>query len=51
MLMRIKKLDFCFENVPVRVIADRNHPEIKLAGLSVGPFEEGNEYEVYYWIA
>jgi len=24
---------------------------MKLAGLNVGPFQEGNEYEVYYWIA
>jgi GINS complex protein helical bundle domain len=45
-----KKLDFCFENSLVKIIADRNYPEIKLAGLSVGPFEEGNEYEIQYWI-
>ena len=49
--VQIEKMDFCFENSLVRVVADRNHPEINLAGLSVGPFEEGNEYEVYYWIA
>ena len=24
---------------------------MKLAGLSVGPFQQGNEYDVYYWIA
>jgi len=40
-----------FENSPVKVIANRNCPEIKLAGLTVGPFEEGNGYEVLYWIA
>jgi len=51
MAMKIKNLDFCFENLLVRVVADRNYPEIRLAGLSAGPFEEGNEYEVYYWIA
>ena len=51
MPMEIEKLDFCFENLLVRVTADRNYPEIQLAGLSVGPFEEGNDYEVYYWIA
>ena len=51
MPMKIENLDFCFENLLVRVTADRNYPEIKLAGLSAGPFEEGNEYEVYYWIA
>jgi hypothetical protein len=51
MSMKIEKLDFCFENSLVRVTADRNYPKIKLAGLSAGPFEEGNDYEVYYWIA
>ncbi|MBN1358425.1 DNA replication complex GINS family protein [Candidatus Bathyarchaeota archaeon] len=51
MPMEIEKLDFCFENLLVRVTADKNYPEIKLAGLSVGPFEEGNDYELYYWIA
>ena len=48
---RIKALDFSFENSLVRIAANRNVPEIKLAGLSMGPFEEGNEYEVYYWAA
>jgi hypothetical protein len=51
MVVPIEKMDFCYENSLVRVIADRNYPEIRLAGLSAGPFEEGNEYEVYYWIA
>jgi hypothetical protein len=51
MLLKIRNLDFCFENSLVKIIANRNYPEIKLAGLSVGPFEEGNEYEVYHWIA
>jgi hypothetical protein len=46
-----RNLDFCFENSLVKVIADRNYPEMKLTGLSVGPFEEGNEYEVFYWVA
>ena len=35
----------------MKITANRNYPETKLAGLNVGPFEEGNEYEVYYWIA
>ena len=47
----IKKLDFCFENLLVKVIADLDHPIITLAGLSLGPFREGNEYEVHYWVA
>ncbi len=48
---KVKAIDFMFENSPVKVIANRNCPEIKLAGLTVGPFEEGNEYEIMYWVA
>jgi len=47
----IDTLDFCYENSPVKIVANRNFAEVKLAGLNVGPFEEGNEYEVHYWIA
>ncbi len=49
--MKIENLDFCFENLLVKIVANRNYPEIQLAGLSAGPFAEGNEYEVHYWIA
>ena len=48
---KICTLDFCYENSMVKIIANRNCPEIKLAGLTVGPFDEGNEYEVYFWVA
>jgi len=44
-------MDFCYKNSMVRIVANRNCPEIKLAGLTVGPFDEGNEYEVYFWVA
>jgi len=47
----IKDTDFIFENTPVKIIINRNCPEIELAGLKIGPFEEGKEYEVRYWIA
>jgi len=47
----IEDADFEFENTPVKVTARRNCPEIKLAGLTVGPLEEGKEYELMYWIA
>jgi hypothetical protein len=50
-LVRMDGLDFMFENSLVRVVASRSCAEIRLAGLSVGPFEEGNEYEVCYWVA
>jgi hypothetical protein len=49
--VKIKNLDFSFENSRLKIVANRNCPEIKLAGSKVGPFEEGNEYEVQYWIA
>ena len=48
---KICTLDFCYENSLVKVVANRNCAEIKLAGLTVGPFDEGNEYEVYFWVA
>jgi len=48
---KIHTLDFCFENSMVKIVANRNCPEIKLAGLTVGPFDEGNEYEIYFWVA
>jgi hypothetical protein len=51
MPLEIKDLDFRFENSPTRIVANRNHPEIKLAGITVGPLQEGNEYEVHNWIA
>lgn len=51
MPLKIENLDFLFENSLVNITANRNYPEIKLAGLSLGPFEEGNEYEVYFWAA
>lgn len=48
---KISTLDFCYENSLVKIVANRNQPEIKLAGLKIGPFDEGNEYEIYYWAA
>jgi hypothetical protein len=47
----IRDLDFSFENSRTRISANRDSPQIKLAGLNVGPFEEGKEYETYYWVA
>jgi len=49
--INIGNMDFKFEHSPVKIIANRNCPEIELAGLNVGPFEEGNEYEIQFWIA
>jgi len=47
----IRHVDFEFENTPVKIIVRRNCPEIQLAGLKVGPLEEGKEYELMYWVA
>ncbi len=50
-LSPIRDADFIFENSPVHIICNRNCPKIELAGLQIGPYEEGKEYEVQYWIA
>lgn len=47
----IEDTDFNFENKPVTIIANRSCSEIKLAGLKIGPLEEGKEYELRFWIA
>ncbi len=47
----IEDVNFVFENSPVRVIAVRSSPKFELVGLEVGPFEEGNEYSIKFWIA
>ncbi len=51
MATKISTLDFSYENSLVKIVANRNCPEIKLSGLTVGPFDEGNEYEAYFWVA
>ena len=50
-LTTIADSDFAFANSIVRVIANRNSSGIELAGVSIGPFEEGQEYEVLFWVA
>jgi hypothetical protein len=47
----LRRFDVEFLNTLVRVIALRNSPEIVLVGLIVGPFREGEIYNLYYWIA
>jgi len=50
-LTSIRDADFVFKNTLVKIMVNRNCSEIKLAGLKVGPFQEGKEYEVRFWIA
>jgi len=50
-LSPIKDIDFIYENTPVKITINRQCPEIQLAGLKIGPYEEGKEIEVRYWIA
>ena len=47
----IKDADFEFENMPVKVVANRNNSQIELPGIKVGPFTEGKDYEVRFWVA
>jgi hypothetical protein len=44
-------MDFEYENAPVRIIVSRKCPEIELGGFKIGPFDEGREYEVRFWVA
>lgn len=47
----IKDADFSYENTVIKIVANRNSPEIDLPGVKVGPFQEGKEYEVRLWVA
>ena len=47
----IRDADFVYENTPIKIVANRNSPEIDLPGVKIGPFEKGKEYEVRFWIA
>ena len=47
----VDDVDFEFENAPVRIVAVRNVSEIRVAGTVVGPYDEGREFEVKYWVA
>jgi hypothetical protein len=47
----ITDADFMFENALVKIAINRSYPKIELAGLEIGPFEEGKEYDVRFWIA
>ena len=51
MSLTIEDLDFDYENSSVHVVAVTNLQEITVAETTVGPLEEGKEYEMRYWIA
>ncbi|MEM2904874.1 MAG: hypothetical protein QW057_04095 [Candidatus Bathyarchaeia archaeon] len=40
-----------FENRPVKIIALRELPGLRLEGFTVGPYEEKREYEERLWVA
>lgn len=48
---QIKTVDSTFNISIVTVIANKNSEEKDFRGVKVGPFEEGNQYEIQYWIA
>lgn len=49
--LTVEDLDFNFENTLVKMIANRSSPEMKVAGETIGPLEEGKEFQVKYWVA
>jgi hypothetical protein len=50
-LTTIRDTDFVFKNRSVKIVANRDSPKIDLPGMKVGPFKEGKEYEVRFWVA
>ncbi len=50
-MMSIDDVDFDFENVLTRILVSRNIQELKVAGVELGPLEEGNEVDTRYWVA
>jgi len=44
-------IDFDYEDSPVRIMALTNIQEVTIADTTVGPLEEGKEFETRYWIA
>lgn len=49
--LSIEASDFLFENSFVTLTAMKNIPKIDLVGFFIGPFEEGCDYEVRFWVA
>ena len=49
--LTIDDSDLEFQNSMVKVVALGNLQELSVAETTVGPLEEGKEYEVRYWIA
>ncbi|UCH02514.1 MAG: DNA replication complex GINS family protein [Candidatus Bathyarchaeota archaeon] len=40
-----------FENSPTRIVIFKNLQKVKVAGITIGPLKEKEEYETAYWIA
>jgi hypothetical protein len=49
--LTLENMAFLYENSRVKVIANKNYPQITLVGITLGPFQEGSEYDLYHWIA
>jgi hypothetical protein len=48
---KMEDMDFLFENRTVRMIALQNHSEMDVIGITIGPFEKGEEFDTKFWIA
>jgi len=47
----VKDIDFEFENSPVKIVVDKEFPEMKIVGETIGSLDKGTEVEVKYWVA
>ena len=50
-MLNIVDADIEFQNSIVKIVALGNLQALPVAGMVVGPLEEGKEYEVRYWVA
>jgi hypothetical protein len=47
----IEDVDLEFQNTIVKIVALSNLQELRIVDTTVGPLEEGKEYEMRFWIA
>jgi len=46
-----KDFDFDYEDTRVRIVPITNLQEVKISDITIGPLEEGKEFETSFWIA
>lgn len=50
-LFSVEDVNLDFENAPTKIVSLRSLQELKIAGVTLGPLQEGREFETMNWIA